>query len=199
MNIQYLGTEYGGWAIDLDEISDGDVVIDAGLGEDISFLEDLNRTKKVEIIGVDPTEKSHLFVSKRGMPNLTLIKKAIAKKGIGNITMFKNTNPNYVSESYCTDHSSVGEHESYEVECVSILDLIKKYGPSLIKLDIEGGEYDVLEECIGVKQVCVEFHHHCIESRTENDMNECLDKLTSNGYKIISSQLGREFTLLKFS
>ena len=174
-------------------------MIDAGLGEDISFLEDLNRTKKVEIIGVDPTEKSHLFVSKRGMPNLTLIKKAIAKKGIGNITMFKNTNPNYVIESYCTDHSSVGEHESYEVECVSILDLIKKYGPSLIKLDIEGGEYDVLEECIGVKQVCVEFHHHCIESRTENDMNECLDKLTSNGYKIISSQLGREFTLLKFS
>ena len=85
MNIQYLGTEYGGWAIDLDEISDGDVVIDAGLGEDISFLEDLNRNKKVEIIGVDPTEKSHLFVSKKGMSNLTLIKKAIAKKGIGNI------------------------------------------------------------------------------------------------------------------
>jgi FkbM family methyltransferase len=199
MSIQYLGTEYGGWAIDPDEISDGDFVIDAGLGEDLSFLEELNKIKKVEIIGVDPTEKSHLFVSKKGMGNLTLIKRAIAKKGIEKITMFKNTNPDYVSESYCPDHSSVGECEKYEVECVSILDLIKKYSPSLIKLDIEGGEYDVLEECIGVKQVCVEFHHHCIESRTENDMKECLNKLTSNGYEIISSQLGREFTLLKSS
>lgn len=199
MNIKYLGTEYGGWSVDLDEINDGDFIIDAGLGEDVSFIEELNQLKKVEIIGVDPTEKSHTYVENKNIPNLTLIKKAIAKKGIEKITMFKNSNPLYVSESYCLDHSSVKDIEKYESDCISILDLIEKYNPSLIKMDIEGGEYDVLEECLGVKQICVEFHHHCIESRTEEDMNRCLSFLQNNGYSIISSQLGREFTLLKSS
>lgn len=197
MNIKYLGTEYGGWSVDLDLINDGDFIIDAGLGEDVSFLEDLLELKSVNIIGVDPTEKSHIFLEKKNLNNFFLIKKCIAKDGVEEVEMFKNKNPDHVSESYFIDHSSIKEIEKYKVGCISLKNLIKEYNPSLIKIDIEGAEYDVLEECYGAKQICVEFHHHCIPSKTTSDTNKCLEFFTSRGYKIIATHLGREFTLVK--
>jgi hypothetical protein len=37
MAIELLGTDYGGWLIDLDLIPRGSTIISAGVGEDISF------------------------------------------------------------------------------------------------------------------------------------------------------------------
>ena len=198
MNIIHLGTEYGGWQVDIDSIHDGDLIIDAGLGEDISFIERLSQIKKVKIVGVDPTIKSHLYVESKNMTNLSLLKKAIHKKGVEKITMFRNSNPNYVSESYLSDHSSVFS-SSYDIECVSFKELIETYNPTLIKMDIEGGEYDVLSECIGVKQVCVEFHHHCIDSKSFKDTIDCINMMESNDYRIIANRNNIEFTFLKKS
>lgn len=196
MNKIYLGTNYGGWEIDIDSLSDGDFVIDAGLGEDISFLEELLKYKNVSIIGIDPTEKSHRYVEKKAIKNFQLIKKAIASKDIEKIKIFKNSNPNHVSESYYSEHQSVNEN-FYEVDTISFSDIIEKYKPSLIKMDIEGAEYDVLMECIGVKQICVEFHHHCLTNKTIDDTSNIIDTFAKNGYKVISNRDGIEYTLLK--
>lgn len=183
--IKYLGTIYGGWAVDLSKINDGDTIIDAGLGEDISFLEELLKEKKVNIIGVDPTIKSHLFIEKKNLSELKLIKKAIAKDGINTIRMFKNSNPEYVSESVFKEHQMTSE-ESYEVECISFKKLIEQNSNiSVIKMDIEGVEYDVLEECLGIPQLCVEFHHHCIDGIEFKETRNKIKMLLNNGYKII--------------
>jgi FkbM family methyltransferase len=196
MNLKFLGTEYGGWSVDLDSIKSGDCIIDAGLGEDISLLQELSKYYEINIIGIDPTEKSHKYVESLNLSNLKLYKKAIAKNGISNIEFFKNSNPNYVSESYFNEHSSVSL-ESYKTDCVSFKELIEKYNPSFIKMDIEGAEYDVLEECIGVNQICVEFHHHCVSSKNFNDTINSVKMMMSNGYKLISSRNDIEFTFLK--
>lgn len=197
MNLKYLGTSYGGWEIDLDSIADGSFIIDAGLGEDISFLEELLELKSVDIIGIDPTEKSHKFIEEKKIENLTLLKKCIAKKGVSQVQIFKNKNPLHVSESYFKEHGSANESETYFADCISFKDLIEKYSPCLIKMDIEGAEYDVLEECIGVKQICVEFHHHCISTKNIEDTQKCLDKMVSEGYSIISNRQNIEFTLIR--
>jgi FkbM family methyltransferase len=197
MDLKYLGTPYGGWEIDLDEIPEGSVIIDAGLGEDVSFLEDLLRIKSVSIIGIDPTEKSHRFIEEKNLENLTLLKKCIAKEGTDKIQIFKNKNSMHVSESYFKDHHSANESETYFSECISFRELIEKHRPSLIKMDIEGAEYDVLSECIGVKQICVEFHHHCISTKSFQNTQECIDKMISEGYRVISNRQDIEFTLLR--
>lgn len=197
MDIKYLGTEYGGWDIDIESINNGDTIIDAGLGEDISFLEDLKKYRDVNIIGIDPTEKSHIFLKDRKIENFNLIKKAIAPSGINWVRMNKNKNPNHVSESYFNDHGSVDPNLSYNAECISFTEIISKFSPSLIKMDIEGAEYEVLSECIGIKQICVEFHHHCMSNKKIEDTEQCIKKMEQNGYKIISSRNGIEFTLLK--
>jgi len=192
---KHLGTDYGGWTIDIDDVKDGDVVLDLGLGEDISFSQDLMDLREVSIIGVDPTEKSHRYVESLPHSPLTLIKKAIAKSGVEFITMHKNRNPSHVSGSFVSGHHAVGD-DSYEVECISIKELRDKHpNISLIKMDIEGGEYDVLDECIGVKQLCVEFHHFCIDGVTIADTNRCIKRLLDSGYEIIDQNpSSTEFT-----
>ena len=73
-----LGTEYGGWVVDIDGIKPGDVILDLGLGEDISFTEELVKIRDVTVVGVDPTEKSHRYVESLSSSPLMLVKKAIA-------------------------------------------------------------------------------------------------------------------------
>lgn len=195
MNVVHLGSSYGGWTIDLDSIKNGDVIIDAGLGEDISFLEELSNHRLVHIKGVDPTPKSHRYITTRNLDNFEIIKKAIAPFGISSVKMFKNANPNHVSESAFDDHTSV-YGESYSCEAMSFKDIIKTHNPALVKMDIEGMEYEVYKECLGVNQICIEFHHHCMKSKTLDDTRAVIQEMGEHGYKVISNNNDHEVTFL---
>jgi FkbM family methyltransferase len=196
MDIKYLGSKYGGWSIDLDILKEGDTIIDAGLGEDVSFLTDIQKYVSVNVIGVDPTQKSHDYLSTNPVENMELLKMAIGKYGQDEIRIFKNSNPDYVSESCYVDHQSTLGMESYVTKCISFKELIEKYSPSLIKMDIEGAEYDVIYECVGVKQICVEFHHHCIPSKPKSETDKCIKFMIDNGYSVIAIDNDREYTLV---
>ena len=197
MNIKYLGTQYGGWVVDMDSIQDGDTIISGGVGEDISFDEALLKEKNVKIVFIDPTEKSHRFMENNLPEGSILLKNAIEKNSNDTIKIFKNTNPNYVSESVSQTHDMVGD-DYHEVETIGMKDIIEKYNPSFIKIDIEGSEYNVLEDCSGVKQICVEFHHHCMTDKSFNDTFQLVSKMKQNGYDIIDNRKNfQEITFLK--
>jgi len=198
MKLQHLGSNYGGWTIDVDLIKDGDTIIDAGLGEDITFDQELSKIKNIKIIDIDPTPKSHKFIERLNLPNLTLIKKAVEVNDGEIINMYKNTNPEWVSESTFSDHANVDKQNYYEVDTVSLKTLIKKHNPSLVKLDIEGTEYEVLSDCIGVRQICVEFHHSQINGKSLIDTNVEIENLKNNGYTILhNTQNYQEVTFIK--
>jgi len=187
MQIKYLGNEYGGWKIDLDLINDGDTIVCGGLGEDMSFEEELIKYKNVFIVEIDPTEKSHVFFEKKSIKNSKLIKKAIESKHTSIVKIFKNKVPNYVSESANNTHG-YASNIFYESEVISIEEIKKIYNPSFIKLDIEGSEYNVIEDCVGIKQICVEFHHHCLNNKKIEDTLFIVDKFLKNGYEIIDNR-----------
>jgi FkbM family methyltransferase len=197
-NIQHFGTDYGGWTVDLDHIKDGDTIIDAGLGEDITFPLELQQKREVFVVGVDPTEKSIKHVKEIDPAGFELLECAIAPEGVKTITMHKNTNPNWVSESAMSTHSSVGE-DTYEAQCISFKELREKYDNiAVIKMDIEGSEYDCLEECVGIKQICVEFHHFCMEDKSQADTEALIQKMKEHGYVILKSNPQRtEMTFLQ--
>lgn len=199
MNTVRIGSEYGGWTVDLDSISDGDFIICGGVGEDVTFETGLLKLKKVNPILVDPTQKSHSYVENNFGDSFVMIKKAIAKKWTESVRLYRNSNPNHVSESIIPGHLSVSENSFYYADCISIGELVDRYNPSLIKLDIEGSEYSVLSECIGVKQICVEFHHHCIEEFSINNTLFLVKLMEDSGYKIIDNHRGlyQEMTFLK--
>lgn len=187
MNLKHLGTSYGGWTIDIDSIEDNDVIIDAGLGEDVSFDMELSKLKRVRIVGVDPTLKSHNYIEKLKLKNFLLVKKAIWKEDNKKIFFYENSNPDWVSESSYSDHSNVSKDNFHEVETISFNQLIENYKPSLIKMDIEGSEYDVLEQCLGIKQICVEFHHSQLQNKNIEESIKLIELFKQNGYQVIHS------------
>jgi len=184
----HLGTEYGGWLVNLDLIPENSTIISAGVGEDISFDLQLINLKNCKIIGIDPTVKSHNFIQTHSpIPNFTLLKKALASTPEDVVRMFTNTNPNHVSESILQSHDSVNKLSYHLAETVTLDELYKQYNNiSLIKMDIEGSEYSVLEniEFIpeSVKQLCVEFHHFCT-NKTIEDTKNCILKINNLGFK----------------
>lgn len=183
MNIKHLGSQYGGYHIDIDSIDDGDRVLSLGVGTDYSFDEDLRSLRTVNIIAVDPTEKSLIYNNSRNLDYITFINKAIYKEDNCLISLYRNRNPNYVSDSIDKEIKDVGD-QAYSAETISIKTLINQYSPTLIKMDIEGAEYIVYKYCLGVKQICLETHDYRTNRDNSRD-KEMIDFFMKNDYRII--------------
>lgn len=198
MNKKYIGTDYGGWMVDLDHINDGDVIISAGCGEDISFDEGILKERDITVVMIDPTPKSISYVKPRIREGMIFLEKAIASEGTKKVKIFKNTNPEYVSESLLHTHDMVG-NDYHEVDTISIQYLKEKYNPSFIKMDIEGVEYDILKDCIGIRQICVEFHHEALSNKSIEDTKKVIEFMNKNGYTMIHNRKNEysEVTFLK--
>ena len=95
------------------------------------------------------------------------------------------------------------EHESrHSMQCVSLVDHAREHGYStidLLKLDIEGFEYAVLESVLNsgldVRQICVEFHHF-LPGHDSNETAATLDLLRKNGFQTIYRH-NSDWTFLK--
>ncbi len=68
-----------------------------------------------------------------------------------------------------------------QVSCININKVLKEYRPTIVKMDIEGGEYEclkALESFDGVREFIMEFHHaHLNDIATHEKYNEILDLL----------------------
>ncbi|MHC4682881.1 MAG: FkbM family methyltransferase [Planctomycetota bacterium] len=185
--MQVVGTEYGGWAVDLDLVPFGSTVISAGVGEDISFDLGLINLKDCKVIGIDPTEKAKKYVEKNKNERFDFLQKALYFESSKKIKIYKNTNPDYVSESIVPSHNMVAPSEFYEAETINIQDLLKKCkNVSVLKMDIEGAEYQVLNSIskLDIPQICVEFHHFCTDF-TVDDTERCIQQLNNMGYAAV--------------
>ena len=187
MSFKLIGTQYGGWALNQELVPEGSCVISAGVGEDISFDLFLIKNKNCRIIGVDPTPKSHRFVeNQKNLENFILLKKALLHLDDDLIKIYKNKTPSHVSESILDTHASVLKFDSYYAETVNLGVLFNEYdNVSVVKMDIEGSEYSVIESLVEVpscvRQFCVEFHHFCTD-KTIEDTKNAISKLKSLGF-----------------
>lgn len=70
------------------------------------------------------------------------------------------------------------------VQCININKVLHDINPTIIKMDIEGGEYECLKAVTdfgGIKQLILEFHHaHLNDIKSHNKYNEILTLLQNN-------------------
>lgn len=179
-----IGTEYGGWYCCGALLRPGRTAMCCGAGEDISFDLDLNAKWGMRVICVDPTPRAirhveaFLAASRNGQRMLieagplhydmngfraadfTFVPRA-AWSTDGVLELFAPKDPVHVSYSALNlQHTS----DSIRVRSSTVASILSELGVrqlSLLKLDIEGAEYQVLRSVLGAgilpDQLLVEF------------------------------------------
>lgn len=178
MEIQYLGTKYGGWYLPKDiDLNEDSIVYSAGVGEDISFDLLLQTKYGSNILLIDPTERAikhyeeviKYFESNKSGQNFTgdiqkdylqqivICKPNFEKIKYDNIGLwdkeeelkfYKQKNPNYVSQSLVTNMFT---NQYTIVKTNTVKQLMEKYNHDhidLFKLDIEGAEIKTLNKML---------------------------------------------------
>jgi FkbM family methyltransferase len=161
--LERLGTDYGGWAVPVDSIGDW-TVWSLGTGHDASFdIEILRRCPGASVRAFDPFARN--LAGARELsgddPRYSQHQVAIAATD-GPLTLTGDPDP---------DLGSVGppipghEQPTFQVAGRSIDSLRAELGDDridLLKMDIEGAEYAVLDEldlrAAGVRVLCCELH-----------------------------------------
>jgi FkbM family methyltransferase len=189
LKLEFCGTDYGGWPIVAGSLSHDAVVVDIGLGEDLSFSEALIEKYGCSVYGFDPTPKSIDYVRRRNPKNFSLFELGISASG-GDGVLFLPNDPAHVSGSlYASDH--VGR-EKITVKLIDVARVPETIGTTridVLKMDIEGAEFEVIdapgfgETVANTAQLCVEFHHRW-ERFGKNKTEDAVRRLGELGFEI---------------
>jgi FkbM family methyltransferase len=138
-----LGTRYGRWHVPLQLLTPESVVYSVGVGEDVSF--DLALIERVgcHVWAFDPTPRAIAFAARLDEPRFHFHPWALWSTDT-TLPFFVPANLDWVSHSLVNLH---GTEDHIEVPCRSIHSIMRELGHQrvdLLKLDIEGAEYEVL-------------------------------------------------------
>lgn len=170
-----LGTKYGGWWLDRNLVRTDPLVVDCGLGQDISFDAEFLARFGGTVIGIDPNPESLAWCEAHCPPGMQLLDRAFWSVA-GRTLEFHLPLPKAqlprgadgVSGSLIRSHAYVEGGDSRPVTTIDLAQVLADAGRSdcdILKLDIEGAEYEVLPELAArgmlarCRQLLVEFHH----------------------------------------
>ena len=185
----FLGnSEYGGWTISPDEINSGSIVYSFGVGEDISWDLALVERFGMNVYAFDPTPRSIAWVESQSPPEQFHFYSYGIAAYDGTARFFPPENPNHVSHTMLDRSETSGQ--AIEVPVKRLSTIAKELGHThidILKMDIEGAEYNVIEDLlnskVSISQVLVEFHHRWpTVNRTQT--RKAIRLLNEGGYRI---------------
>jgi FkbM family methyltransferase len=158
-----LGTGYGGYVVPADLIGPDSVCYCAGLGEDVSFELELIRRRGCTVHAFDPTPKSIAYMTPLAEAHPQLRFQPFGLWGSDSTQRFyEPRDASHVSHSIGNLQRT---SDFILVECRSVPSLMAELGHDrldLLKLDIEGAEYSVLDSLVEADihptVLCVDFH-----------------------------------------
>ena len=155
-----LGSAYGGWWVPDDRLGPGSVCYCAGVGEDATFdfaLAELGCT----VVSLDPTPLALAHMATTELPaRLVFLPVGLAGRD-GVRRFYAPRNPRHASFSIA-NLQRTGRYIEARVKTLATLMGENEHGTlDLLKLDIEGAEYEVLNSLLrdGIRPrvICVEF------------------------------------------
>ena len=203
-SIKWFGNKYAGFFVVPDLVNKDSIVYSFGVGEDISFDERLIAEFGCTVYGFDPTPKSIKFIEEKGpIRNYKFLPFGIADED-GTKRFFLPDNPNYVSGTFLQKKTQDNvEKNSLVVPVKKFSSIVKALGHNkvdVLKLDIEGSEYSILDDIFGSKveigQILIEFHHR-FEGIGIDMTHAAISKINKNGFFIAGiSEQKEEYTFV---
>jgi FkbM family methyltransferase len=201
MDFEFIGSDYGGWAIDTSRINSESVIYSFGVGEDVTFDLALIFRFGVKVHAFDPTPRAGAWVTKMGFPKKFIFRSVGLSTIDGTEEFLFPSDPSHVSLSSVIERGDPTNKVNLPVKKLS--SFMVEFGHEkidVLKMDIEGSEYSVIEqlsmEDIRPKQILVEFHHR-FDNIGVRKTKMALSSLRKMGYKIFSvSNTGEEYSLI---
>lgn len=202
-----LGTKYGGWWIDTNALGAAPLLVDCGLGRDISFPTAFITRFGGRVIGVDPSPQSLAYARSHCPAGMQIVDRALwseAGRSIAfNMPRIQEALPvgaDGVSGSLIDSHAYVAGGARVQVRTTNFEEILREAGRrdcDVLKLDIEGAEYDVLAALcassviVSVKQLLVEFHHGATHY-TMADTEGAVARVRAAGFRLMHVE-GRNY------
>jgi len=192
--------EYGAWPIIHNFFKIPPKVYSFGVGDNISWDLNVIWQYKSIVYAYDPTPRSVEWIEKQNLPDeFKFIKIGISNHNGEEFFSFPKDDRHV---SFKKNIQSEYKSTSFQVSTLDVL--MKKNGHQsidLLKLDIEGFEYNVIEDIISKSIfpsiLLVEFHHRFGEFGLDQTRN-AINKLKSSGYSVFYvSDNGEEFGFVK--
>lgn len=188
---KWFGNKYGGFYVIPELISKNAIVYSFGVGKDISFDRSLINSFDCQIFAFDPTPDSIAWCKEQNLPDKFKHYDFGLSNKSENVTFFLPKNKNHVSGS-SIGHSQVSQKNTASVRMKSFNDILKDHKHEtldLIKMDIEGSEYDVVESIlrsdIKINQIVLEIHERFFHNGKEKTI-KLLGALRKNGFLLHS-------------
>ncbi len=186
------------WTICPTELGPHSIIYSAGVGSDITFEHALVQNFRCEVVLIDPspTGLKTMELPENKIPQFRFFPVALSGRS-GNLRLAPPMDAE--GDSWFARTEAPG---SVEVACEDVGSLMQRNGHShidLLKLDIEGCEYDVIESILEhrlpISQIAVEFHHGILPGFTRGQTIQTILKLITQGYTLVD-QTGANHTFV---
>jgi FkbM family methyltransferase len=193
-----LGTVYGGWPL-VDSTPQKAILYSFGVGEDISFDLEAIRKFDCQVHAFDPTPRSLAWIEQQQLPvGMTFHSIGIASTD-GEMTFYPPENDAYVSFS-ATPAPKADTSRAITAPVQRMKTIMSNLGHEkvdVLKMDIEGFEYDVIDDIIRSEvrpgQWLIEFHHRMYDITPEKT-RQAVAKIKAHGYTLFYvSEGGHEY------
>ena len=196
----------GGWWFTPNALDSQSIIYSLGVGDEINV--DLSIIEKygVEVFAFDPTPSSVDMLDVSKLPkNFHFQPWAVTAKD-GSLKFYPRLKKDGTKSDVMFTMIPADEtrDDVIEVPAYSLATITKKLGHKridVLKMDIEGAEYEVLEGLLDSPvlptQLLVEFHHRFVENGLQRTY-DIIEQLRLAGYKIFAiSEIGREISFLR--
>lgn len=185
----YLGNDYGGFYVS--PSAEMKNVYSFGIGTDISFDLAMIEKYNAQISAFDPTPKSINWVKAQGTINNFHFYPFGLSDYDGKAEFHLPKNPEYVSGSAFLYDGVQTEAVEVEMKRLStIMSELNHTSIDVLKMDIEGSEFgvieDIIKEGIEFEELCIEFHSRFFDDGTKK-LKNLIKLLNNNGYLICAA------------